>query len=216
MKKIIMLGVIFQLFGCASSESIRLRDLAEEQLEKYDKAELIVDYDLINSPLPAGKSRDIATEAQWKAAEPRCMKSLRDSFATMKLHENNGSIDKFLTIEADKIDNKFSSCLLDYNLKGTIRVPVGGENLTLPSAFLGWYQAALAYGNAQLKVNEERNYFARSRTTYYSPMPNNYSYSINPSVITVRPYLRRDGTFVSPHIRTVPNGTCLDNLGGCR
>lgn len=34
--------------------------------------------------------------------------------------------------------------------------------------------------------------------------------------VSVQGYTRRDGTYVSPHIRTAPNGTCADNYSGCR
>jgi hypothetical protein len=34
--------------------------------------------------------------------------------------------------------------------------------------------------------------------------------------VSVDGYTRRDGTYVQPHIRTSPNGTCWDNYGGCR
>ena len=33
--------------------------------------------------------------------------------------------------------------------------------------------------------------------------------------IYVNPYVRRDGTSVQGHLRSTPNGTCWDNLGGC-
>jgi hypothetical protein len=33
----------------------------------------------------------------------------------------------------------------------------------------------------------------------------------NPRSSSVRPYVRRDGTFVVPHRRSVPNGTTRDN-----
>ena len=34
--------------------------------------------------------------------------------------------------------------------------------------------------------------------------------------VSVRGYTRKDGTYVAPHIRTSPNGTCADNYSGCR
>ncbi|GEO43624.1 hypothetical protein SAE02_77720 [Skermanella aerolata] len=34
--------------------------------------------------------------------------------------------------------------------------------------------------------------------------------------VSVRGYTRKDGTYVAPHIRTSPNGTCADNFSGCR
>jgi hypothetical protein len=34
--------------------------------------------------------------------------------------------------------------------------------------------------------------------------------------VRVDGYTRQNGTYVSPHIRTSPNGTCADNYGGCR
>ncbi len=33
---------------------------------------------------------------------------------------------------------------------------------------------------------------------------------------TVSPYIRSDGTVVRGHIRSLPNGTCSDNINGCR
>lgn len=34
--------------------------------------------------------------------------------------------------------------------------------------------------------------------------------------VAVQGYYRKDGTYVSPHVRTFPNGTCTDNYSGCR
>ncbi|WP_287602695.1 hypothetical protein [Thiothrix sp.] len=37
-----------------------------------------------------------------------------------------------------------------------------------------------------------------------------------PSIGYVSPYVRRDGTYVSGHYRSAPDGICSNNLGGCR
>jgi hypothetical protein len=34
--------------------------------------------------------------------------------------------------------------------------------------------------------------------------------------VAVQGYYRKDGTYVSPHVRTHPNGICSDNYSGCR
>lgn len=34
--------------------------------------------------------------------------------------------------------------------------------------------------------------------------------------VAVQGYYRKDGTYVSPHVRTHPNGICTDNYSGCR
>jgi hypothetical protein len=51
--------------------------------------------------------------------------------------------------------------------------------------------------------------------SYYSGSSRDYGYR-NPYAgmpsVRVHDYFRRDGTYVSPHFRTIPNGTTTDNL----
>ncbi len=56
-----------------------------------------------------------------------------------------------------------------------------------------------------------KEYLARSYSSVASS-----SYYTNPSIITVRPYLRKDGTFVPTHLRTAPNKFTIDNYNGVR
>lgn len=39
------------------------------------------------------------------------------------------------------------------------------------------------------------------------------SYYTNPNIVSVKPYFRRDGTFVPAHLRTAPNNFKVDNYG---
>ena len=42
------------------------------------------------------------------------------------------------------------------------------------------------------------------------------SYYMNPNIVTVKSYFRKDGTFVPVHLRTAPNKFTIDNYGSSR
>ena len=107
-----------------------------------------------------------------------------------------------LANQIDSTDEKHSSEFGKYGLVVHFAYDTKNGKIRVADAF-----------RSMLYLSDEisKEYLARSYSSVASS-----SYYTNPNIITVRPYFRKDGTFVPTHLRTAPNKFTIDNYSGVR
>lgn len=211
---------ILGITGCASQQSYARLRQAKSQTEKYTAAAMRVDADLVSSHL-IGPERETAISEAWKAAAPKCDALLVQQWMEVSSQPVDAGVKDILSVykeRASLVNQNLRECLAPHNLTGQMIFAVGDRELTIPVYLDQLFEATVAEIRAEAVVAAERDESIRifGTTLALSLSRSAATYQSNPSTVYVSPYVRRDGTFVSPHLRTSPNDTCLDNFGGCR
>lgn len=209
--------LILFLSGCASHQSTDALEMAKSVIAQHEAVKFTADVDMASSPMEGGE-REKETANIWQLSAPACAKPFLDALGGMAPPPLvNGGFVENLKQQASRLEAQFHECIARYNLRGSVLAVVAGKQMTIPEYLDSFMSATLTLAAAQAATDSERDYSIKFfGTALASGLSRAASYPVNPSISTVSPYMRRDGSFVMPHLRTTPNDTCLDNLGGCR
>ncbi len=193
------------LGGCASPAAYYEHQKAQAELDRFVRAPYFADVDLVAPGQLTKDQQDADVTARAPQLKP-CIDSVETGLLGMRLARS--TLD--LLHRGNDIDKAFDACARTVGLTGRINFKVGEEYLTFSEYIAQGTRAAEVASAAKEKVSasEQSNALAFAYGLSMRPLV--------PTPVYVAPHVRHDGSFVRGHVRTAPDGNCLNNLGGCR
>ena len=219
----IVVGAI-SLSSCAGAQSTAQVDAARADFEaKTRPAKMMVQYDLANPTGLTTAQREIRERNAEKAFSPACMKPYAEKLlATVAAAAERGKITgslspvDLLPEDARLLDREFDKCVARFGVTGYNFMEIeDGRDQRLPEYLTVLISSLRSYVAAHAQsVDEQQNNAALVVAVLAAIVQ--ASDGVNPNQTYVGSYTRQNGTVVRGYWRTDPNGTCLDNIRGCR
>lgn len=203
--KLTALALSLALVGCASPAAYMQHQQAQTALDQLSRAEYWVDVDLVNPGQLSQAQQSAAVQALEPALKP-CLDSVETGLLSLRLARSKAEQLQM----SQGVDNSFDACARKSGLTGRVNFKVGDKFLTFPEFIEAGARAADAAAAAQTNVQaaESDNALAWAYGLTIRPLA--------PQTVYVDPHMRSNGSFVRGHVRTSPDGYCMNNIGGCR
>lgn len=232
LKYLVLFGSTLFCMGCADTASLkRANNIQSEGYALFSDVNELIGYEAIPEAVPNGMTPESFEKQQWDALSNGCLAprqhNIEYMYDQMLRAVNAGEKIRALQYaaqQADKIEGKFCECARGLGLKSeTLLVLSDGQKINMAERLkkaipmvIEREQALTMYADSVERQNQFWLGFGAALAATASAYAQTASYHhANPSQIWVDPYLRADGSTVTGHLRTTPNYTCIDNLGGC-
>lgn len=217
------------LTSCASNEATDKHQLAQTQFAALVNAKPMVFYELTHPFGLSQKELEAEEHRVFDAMSPVCLKPYSERMAGAINHAaevfsttgDRRPVDR-LPGFARLLDDFFTGCIETFGAKGFNYMQTeDGRKLSLPD-FVGLSLSAAEFAassRVQVELERQQNMalIGGLAVAFGAGMSGSQGWHpVNPDQILVGGYLKRDGSLVQGHWRTVPNFTCLDNINGCR
>lgn len=193
------------LAGCASPAAFYEHQKAQAELDRFMRAPYYADVDLVAPGQLTRQQQDADVAARAPKLKP-CIDAVETGLLGMRLARS--TLD--LLHRGNDIDKEFDVCARRFGLTGRIVFKVGDDYLSIPEYTAQGTRVNEVAAAASAKVGASKQSNALALAYGLSMRP------LVPETVYVAPHVRSDGSYIRGHVRTTPDSTCLNNIGGCR
>ncbi|PZR84386.1 MAG: hypothetical protein DI537_33175 [Stutzerimonas stutzeri] len=211
------------LAGCASPAAEQRVAQTTAAFDDLTSSKMATDFELLDKRGLTGAALQAEEKRVADAFGPVCEKGYVEGLvhgtdlARME-YEATGSRHRAYELPAfaRNLDRQFGECLRSFGATGrTVMILSNGSHMSVPDFMERLVAAAAAKGAADGQARLERQQSAAVLAVVALGIGAAASGGTNPNQTYVGNYMRRDGTVVQGHWRTMPNSSCWDNLSGC-
>lgn len=209
--------------GCASPATEQRVAQTTAAFDDLASSKMATDFELLEKRGLTGAALQAEEKRVADAFGPVCEKGYVDGLVhgmnMVKMeYDTTGSRHRAYELPAfaRNLDRQFGECLRSFGATGrTVMILSNGSHMSVPDFMERLVAAAAAKGAADGQARLERQQSAAVLAVVALGIGAAASGGTNPNQTYVGNYMRRDGTVVQGHWRTMPNSSCWDNLSGC-